>query len=348
MRRTPHLLGLLTLVACVTLASLALAAPALAQSADPAAPTGPALKRAATVTGDLVRIGDLVDNAGAVADVAIFRAPDPGQTGSVPAGTVADAVRMHQIIALDTRGLAAISVTRASRAVTAKDVEARIVRALSGQYGLGDAKNLAVLFDNDVRTLQLDPAATADLNVVRLSYDPRSGRFDISLELPGSGGRRSPLRFTGSLTETVSATVLARPLAQGDTLKASDLSVERRPKAEVTDTTFTNLEQAVGLSARHALRPGQVLRQADVTRPELVQRNEVVTIMYEVPGILLTVRGKALEPGGQGDIINVVNVQSKRTIQATITGPGRVSVLGPAPRLAANAAAGPGVARSAE
>ena len=32
----------------------------------------------------LVRIGDLVENAGAAADVAVFRAPDLGQTGAVP------------------------------------------------------------------------------------------------------------------------------------------------------------------------------------------------------------------------------------------------------------------------
>ena len=54
-----------------------------AQAEQPAA--GPALKREVIVTGELVRIGDLVENAGAVAEVAIFRAPDLGQTGGVPA-----------------------------------------------------------------------------------------------------------------------------------------------------------------------------------------------------------------------------------------------------------------------
>ena len=44
-----------------------------AQAEQPAA--GPALKREVIVTGELVRIGDLVENAGAVAEVAIFRAP---------------------------------------------------------------------------------------------------------------------------------------------------------------------------------------------------------------------------------------------------------------------------------
>jgi flagella basal body P-ring formation protein FlgA len=58
-----------------------------------------------------------------------------------------------------------------------------------------------------------------------------------------------------------------------------------------------------------------------------------------VAGIVLTMRGKALEAGANGDTVNVQNVQSKRTIQATVTGPGRVTVTGTEARLIATAAA---------
>jgi flagella basal body P-ring formation protein FlgA len=108
----------------------------------------------------------------------------------------------------------------------------------------------------------------------------------------------------------------------------------RRPKAEYAPNVIVDAERAIGLTPRRALRPGQVIRQSDVAKPEVVARNETVTISYEVPGILLTIRGQAQEAGAQGDLINVVNVQTKRTIQATITGPGRVSVAAASARLA--------------
>ena len=60
-------------------------------------------------------------------------------------------------------------------------------------------------------------------------------------------------------------------------------------------------------------------------KPELVQRNETVTLIYEVPGIALTVRGKALEGGAEGDTISVLNEQSKRTVQGVVAAPGRMS-----------------------
>ena len=42
------------------------------------------------------------------------------------------------------------------------------------------------------------------------------------------------------------------------------------------------------------------LRAADLMKPELVQRNETVTLTYEMPGIKLSVRGKAIEGGAEG------------------------------------------------
>jgi len=287
----------------------------------------PTLKSEAVVTSDIVRIGDLVENAGEAAEVAIFRAPDVGQTGSVPASRVLDAVLPHRVIGLDTRGLAEVVVTRASRQITSKDMEARILRALAGQSGLPDATNVTVMFDNDIKPLQVEAAITTELRIERLSYDSRSGRFDVTFELPGSAvARRLPLRFTGTIGETFEALVPARAIAQGEVIRAADLVPSRRPKGEAAPNVVREAEQAVGRVAKRALRAGAIVHQSDLVKPEIVARNEAVTISYEVPGIVVSIRGQALEPGALGDVINVINVQSKKTLQATIIAPGRVSV----------------------
>jgi flagella basal body P-ring formation protein FlgA len=295
-------------------------------------PTGPALKRAATITGDIVRIGDLVENAGAVADVAIFRAPDLGQTGSVPAARVREAVRSHHIVELDTRGLQEVLVTRATRTVDAKEIEARVLRALASQPALADnrdidLKSLAASFDNELRMVQVEP--NAELAVTRLSYDARTRRFDVTFDVPTGTARRALLRATGTLVETAEAVVLLRSIAAGEVLKASDVMIERRPKTEALA-----IEEVLGFAAKRALSKGQVIRPGDVVKPELVARNDTVTMSFEAPGMLVTVRATALESGALGDVINVLNVQSKRTIQATVTGRGQVAVTNAPARVA--------------
>ena len=308
---------------------VALASPAAAQVTLPAAPT---LKPVVTVSGDIVRIGDLIENAGAAADMAIFRSPDLGTTGVVPASRVVEAVRTR-VVGLETNGIAEVSVTRASRAVGVRELEARITRALAGQYGLGEAKNLALTFDREFRTLYFEPTE-ADLQLVRLHYDRRTTRFDVSFEVPGRP-RQPSLRFTGSAVETMEVAVLTRALARGDVLTDADVAVDRRPKVDSAADGIASSEQAIGLATRRALRAGHPLRQAELMKPEVVQRNETVTLMYEVPGIRLTMRGKALDSGAVGDLVSVLNVQSKRTVQGNVIGPGRVSVTGRTPLAAA-------------
>ena len=122
-------------------------------------------------------------------------------------------------------------------------------------------------------------------------------------------------------------------------LKASDLTILRRPKAESGGATDINA--VVGLAARHQLHPGQPLRAADLMKPEVVQRNDTVTIVYQAPGVTLTLRGQAQDAGALGDTINVLNVESKRVVQAVISGPDRVTVGAVITRVVDNAAERP-------
>src|SRR3989337_1790921 len=102
------------MIRTLTLAFAALAAlavPAAAQTAAALEQSRPVLKAEAIVTGDIVRIGDLVAHAGIVANIPIFRAPDLGSTGTVPADAVIEAVRAHALIGLDTGGFSEGVVT---------------------------------------------------------------------------------------------------------------------------------------------------------------------------------------------------------------------------------------------
>jgi flagella basal body P-ring formation protein FlgA len=294
-------------------------------SAQAPAPPPPALKASVTVTSDVVHIGDLVENAGPVADVPVFRAPDLGTTGAVTTDRIVDAIRPHQLIDIDTRGLSQVIVTRASRAISAQEISGRVAGALAGQYGFGEAHNILVNFDHDVRTLQVEPNVTGELQVLAFAYDPRTTRFDVTFDLPSSMAlRRQAARYTGTAIETVDAVAVDHPIERGQVLKVSDLTILRRPKTE--GGALTDLTAVAGLAARHELRPGQALHAADVMKPEIVQRNDNVTIVYEAPGVMLTLRGQAQDAGALGDTIGVLNSESKRVVQAVVAGPGRVTV----------------------
>jgi len=306
---------------------ISLAPALLALFADPAAAQNamPALRATITVNGDIVRIGDIIENAGPVADVPIFRAPDLGTRGTVVTERILDAIRPQHLIGIDTRGLSEVIVTRASRAIAPKEITARIAQALEGQYGFSTARNILVEFDRDVHALNVEPTATGELQVLTLTYNPRTTRFDVTLDLPSSAAlRKQTTRFTGVAIETIDTVTVDHPIERGAVLKASDLVAQRRPKSE--GSAISSIHAAAGLAARHELRPGQTLRDADLMKPAIIQRNDTVTIVYEAPGFTLTLRGQAQDAGALGDTINVLNAESKRVVQGVVSGPGRVTV----------------------
>ena len=292
----------------------------------------PVLRADVQVSSDLVRIGDVIDNAGSAAQIAIYRAPDLGATGTLPVVQVLNTLRAHQVIGVDTRDLKEISVTRLARALEGKDIEQQIARALERRNGLGDAANLSLTFDRDPGDVRLDAGFSGALQPTIVRYDNRNGRFDITFEIGNeNGAAAAKLRFTGTAIETVEATVLARNVERNEILKSSDLMVERRPKAEVGSDPAVR-DRAVGMQARRQLRAGQAVRTADLIKPDLVQRDQSVTLIYEAPGIYLTMRGKALDNGAEGDVVTVMNLQSKRTLSGTVSGRGQVSITPVLPR----------------
>src|SRR5882672_6341228 len=294
----------------------------------------PALRASVTVSSDLVRIGDIIDNAGSAAQIAIYRAPDLGTTGSLPVAQVINALRAHQVIGVDTSGLKEITVTRLARTIEGKDIEQQVARALERKNGLGEAANLSLTFDRDPGDVRLDASNTGGMQATIVRYEPRNTRFDVTFEILNESGTASTkLRFTGTAIETIEAAVLARNIERNEVLKSSDVVVERRPKAEV-GTDSAGRDRSVGMQARRQLRAGQAIRVADLVKPDLVQRDQNVTLIYDTPGLYLTVRGKALE----GDVVNVMNLQSKRTISGVVTGRGQVSITVATPRPAPAAA----------
>jgi len=305
---------------------------ALAQTRDDAIPVQ-VLRASITVTSDVVRIGDVIDNAGSAAQIAIYRAPDLGTTGSLPTAQVLAALQAHQVIGVDTKDIKAITVTRLSRTLESKDVELQVAHALEHRGGLGDAANLSLTFDRDVQDLQLEVTATGSLQPTSARFEPRSGRFDVSFEIGDDAGTApTKLRFTGTAIETVAAAVVTRDVERNEVLKSSDIVVERRPKAAVGNDAAIR-DRAVGMQMRKQVRAGQPLRIADLGKPDLVQRDQDVTLIFESAGLYLTIRGKALEGGTEGDVVNVLNLQSKRTVSGVVIGRGQVAVAVAAPRL---------------
>ena len=82
----------------------------------------------------------------------------------------------------------------------------------------------------------------------------------------------------------------------------------------------------IGMQTNRTVYAGQALTIASLEPPVLVKRNAVVTMTYKVGALSITTYGRALGEGAEGDIIDVMNVDSRMKIKAVVTGPDMVKV----------------------
>lgn len=85
-------------------------------------------------------------------------------------------------------------------------------------------------------------------------------------------------------------------------------------------------EQMVGLEVRKSIYAGRPVSLADLGPPTLVRRNEIVTMTYRSGGIALRSEGRALGAGSAGERVDVMNLDSRRTVRAVVTGKRAVEI----------------------
>jgi flagella basal body P-ring formation protein FlgA len=282
----------------------------------------PALNQRVTLSHDIVRLGDLLTNSGEKAHIALFRSPDPGQTGKVPVKDILDLARTNGIRGIETPNFLSVSVTRSSKSVNREEMIALLREAFAKRADVNQADTLAITLADDVDVIHFEENSAAQLTVNSLTWSAGGGPFQAEIAF-GDSTRE----ISGTAQDVVQALVLTRDIARDAVLGPEDLSLEQRPRTQVTSVNALNDDiPAIGKSLRRPMRAGQMLNFTDLVEPELVKRAAMVTLVHRKPGMVLTARGQALRSGRRGETISVMNLLSKRMIEGTVTGPDEVTV----------------------
>lgn len=114
----------------------------------------------------------------------------------------------------------------------------------------------------------------------------------------------------------------ARTLRVGTVLKAGDLTLPNGAEAGGREL----IAALVGLETRRAIYTGRPVLAADLGPPTLVRRNAVVVMLYTDGGLGIRTEGRALDSGGAGEVVRVINLASRRSVLATVTGENQVEV----------------------
>lgn len=117
---------------------------------------------------------------------------------------------------------------------------------------------------------------------------------------------------------------VARPVPYGRALQADDL---HQILCEIEDPRadyIRDCAEAIGMTAKRALAPGDLLNRSWLAEVRLVRNGEMVRLLAQNGSVSISVLARALQDGRLGDRIKVRNVDSDRALTAVVIGRGEV------------------------
>lgn len=89
---------------------------------------------------------------------------------------------------------------------------------------------------------------------------------------------------------------------------------------------FERVEDVIGQETRVALYAGRPVLIDSIGPPALVDRNQIVSLKFQSHGLSISTDGRALERGGVGDRVRIMNLASRATLFGYVQADGTIIV----------------------
>lgn len=273
----------------------------------------PSLKADVTVTAAIVTVGDMFEDAGSLAELALFRAPKPGTTGIVDLGAVTHAAKLIGLTDFENVGVARVRVSRMASVVDQAMLRDLITTDLTAR-GIIPTDVIAELYFDKADLSFNAEAVDQPVRLINVRYLPGSASFSARFEIAGTD---LPVDVDGRIELMVEAPHLVAPRPAGTILAPGDIEMKLVPLKYAETTGVIDLAQLVGKQLDRAGRGGLMLRAGDVSEPLVVQRNAMVTVYLRSELMTLSVKGLALNSAAIGQPVQVLNTVSKKILSGT-------------------------------
>ncbi len=270
-------------------------------------------KKNVTITSDNITLGDVFEGVrDKDADYVLAPAPLPHVTLTWDARTLN---RISKAFSLGWNSPATdqIQIRRLATIVTEDMIEDAIISSLNN-----DGLNGKIDLDFVGATPQIILPHDVDETVTVLSSSYNASRQTFSATLQTADNKIK--QFSGVASPLVAVPVLKTPIRRGDMITRNMVKIIDVRQDYITDTMALNAEDLIGMTPRKILRADAPIDMIELSKPTIISRGDLVTMQLKNGPIQITAIAKAMESGVKGDIIRLMNMDSKRTLEAKVTG----------------------------
>jgi flagella basal body P-ring formation protein FlgA len=293
--------------------------------AGAAGPTSVRFYDQAEVVGDQILLGCVARVEGGDAPftaeleaVVLGRSPLPGKTRTLDPAAVLSRIKQSGIdpAQLDLQIPPEVAVVRASITVGREQIE-QIIRGYIEQLASGQAETVRI---KDIRIPE--PVILPQGQLVTRVQAPKNtelaGTIPVTVIFKVDNDAEKRVWATVSLERLIRVVVARRPLGRYKPIDENDLEVKAVDAAGLPADCISDPELVIGKRTRRPLDTGTVLRQELIEFPPLVKNGDRVRIIAETSGLRITALGQVKQKGCQGEMVQVMNLDSNKVIYARV------------------------------
>ncbi|HAH11487.1 MAG TPA: flagella basal body P-ring formation protein FlgA [Alphaproteobacteria bacterium] len=215
----------------------------------------------------------------------------------------------------------------AAKAQTPPTFGERAAEAVAARYGAGQFARLA--FTKPAIAEAAGRLYGPDAQISVESFDPHTHRFALRIEAAQGAQAMPPTLLTGIATPLVSIPVLARDVKPGDVIRSADIVTQTLEPNRLPPGTVRTLQELEGLTPRYHLNANRPVTAQSLRRKPVILKGDAVSVRFVVGGLELSAAAQAMHDAGPGEPLQILNLRSKKTLDAVATAPGQAEIRNP-------------------
>ena len=275
---------------------------------------------------DITNVSEQTPLSNALGSQIVGTSPDPGLVTVLDAREIINRIeKSHnsKLKGVVWKGSPSISVTRESVTITSDKIQEIIDNYI--------AENIHRLPDAEISFIPDSLPLPFEIQTGSLSWDiiPSSpgvigsSRFSIIFKVDNKVRANFSVKgHTKALASVVTAT---RRLRYGDIITPDMVTIRERDISTVPSYSRSTSE-VIGSLVKRNIQEGSVIGPEQVKLPPVIEKGELVKIVVNHSGLVLTATGIAKSDGHIDEVIRVKNTDSNKLIYCRVQAPGLVEV----------------------
>ncbi len=285
------------------------------------------LKTHIEVHADTVTLADLFPDAKRYRSTPLFKSPPLGRQGTVGLEHLIAAAARYDFTFDTPLHLKNITVSRPARTIKQEVFETLVKEKIDKHdVSKNSDKIITLTFDTPLKDQLLPLHLSGKIKLNSFIFNKVSKTFRAKVSPLDGLSEKYALTLSGKVSFSYKRPVLTRPIKRGEKITQSDVQMKTFKQYQVPRNVLKISAKIVGLTATKNLKTGAFIKASDIETPKMIQKNQLVTLIFKKSNLSLKTQGKAMAHGALNDTVAVMNINSKRTVHGIVKAPGVVVI----------------------